>query len=160
MVQRCSRDIRNGTSCPQGSSGVDTRHSGLGPERGPGTAGGYSRGSREPALAGGLRRAATGQGTAGTGGFVPPLSPPPVPLKPGAATSISASGILGGAPTLLALGTAPQSVQIAGIDLLVDEPAFFTVAPPGTPWVPGDGAFDLHRHRAAGARSVPVVTRV
>lgn len=84
-----------------------------------------------------------GQGTPGTGGFTPTLLPPPLAPKAGTTTAISATGILGGAPTLLAIGTAPQSLQVAGIELLVDEPTFLTVAPPGTPWVPGDGAFDL-----------------
>lgn len=84
-----------------------------------------------------------GNGTPGTGGFTPKLMPPSAVLLPGTQASIQVTDILGGAPTLLAVGLSPQSVQVAGIEFLVGGAGFLTVAPPGTPWIPGDGEFEL-----------------
>lgn len=84
-----------------------------------------------------------GPPTPGTGEAVPLLPPPSPALKVGGLGSLEASGLLGGAPVLLALGAEPLQQTVKGIELLVNPLIYLPVVNGGAPGVAGAGGFSL-----------------
>ncbi|MBL8900739.1 MAG: choice-of-anchor B family protein [Planctomycetes bacterium] len=71
---------------------------------------------------------AYGQGVAGSGAFTPALAQVGDPSLGNAGFALRASSLVGGAPSVLMIGFAPNSLSVLGVTLLVDPSAAITLA--------------------------------